>query len=485
MIIKDNSKNDISNNQIILYNEKNPYINTLDLSNIKININPINNYLDNENDEAKEEDNNNILNETYLEGKITNILTIMRKNREQNKYTPFIKILDGNEYNNGNENTNKKMIENNSKDKNTLNNMFKKYGEEYDKVYYNPKLDKDYSNLYTFLSNDANKEPIKSPKKVIINAYIESIDDLLKIIKDNPLDRMIEYNINMKALHNIKKPLIDLNNMIGIKELKVSIVDQLLFYIQEFNSKSAKQQDYMHTVIYGPPGTGKTEIAKIIGNIFSKLGVLKKNVFKKVTRSDLIAGYLGQTAIKTKDVINECLDGVLFIDEAYALGNEEKRDSFAKECIDTLCEALSDHHDKLMVIVAGYKKELQECFFKYNQGLDSRFTWRYNTDQYNAEELKMIFEKKVKDYGWKMNDTVKISWFENNKEHFKFFGRDMEVLFSKTKIAHSRRVFCKPKEEKTIITLDDMKNGFKLYLKNLNDPEENESSKYIMNTMYN
>ena len=80
-----------------------------------------------------------------------------------------------------------------------------------------------------------------------------------------------------------------------------------------------------------------------------------------MTRNDLVAGYLGQTAIKTKDVIKECLGGVLFIDEAYSLGNEEKRDSFSKECIDTLCEALSDNKENLMVIIAGYEKELKEC----------------------------------------------------------------------------------------------------------------------------
>ena len=152
-------------------------------------------------------------------------------------------------------------------------------------------------------------------------------------------------------------------------------------------------QDFMHTVIYGPPGTGKTEIAKIMGNIFCNLGILKKNVFRKATRSDLIAGYLGQTAIKTRDLVTSCLGGVLFIDEAYALGNEEKRDSFAKECIDTLCEALSDHKDEIMVIIAGYEKELKNCFFNYNQGLESRFTWRFHTDDYKPEELMEDFRK--------------------------------------------------------------------------------------------
>ena len=109
---------------------------------------------------------------------------------------------------------------------------------------------------------------------------------------------------------------------------------------------------------------------------FHSLPKHEKKKFKKVTRSDLIAGYLGQTALKTQEVIKECLGGVLFIDEAYALGNEQKKDSFAKECIDTLCEGLSDHKENLMVIIAGYEKELQSCFFDYNQGLESRFSWR-------------------------------------------------------------------------------------------------------------
>ena len=161
----------------------------------------------------------------------------------------------------------------------------------------------------------------------------------------------------------------------------------------------------MHTVIYGPPGTGKTEIAKIMGRIFSGVGVLKRNKFKKATRVDLIAGYLGQTAIKTNDVINECLGGVLFIDEAYALGNDEKRDSFSKECIDTLCEALSNHKDNLMVIIAGYEEDLKKCFFAYNKGLDSRFPWRFQTDDYTPKELNLIFQKKIADADWKIKTT--------------------------------------------------------------------------------
>jgi SpoVK/Ycf46/Vps4 family AAA+-type ATPase len=263
--------------------------------------------------------------------------------------------------------------------------------------------------------------------------------------------------------------------------------------------------DFLHTVIYGSPGTGKTEVAKIIGRIYSNLGVIKSkgsstssgtyvppkkksssgssstssssssgsgssssSKFKKVTRADLIAGYLGQTALKTKDAIKDSIGGVLFIDEAYALGNTEKRDSFSKECIDTLCEALSDHKDDLMVIIAGYEKDLNECFFAYNDGLDSRFTWRFKIDDYTPEDLRDIFSKKVKDFGWSIyeGEEIKAEWFEKHMKYFKYYGRDMETLFSKTKIAHSRRVFCKPENVKTKITMKDLENGFEMYMNN-------------------
>jgi len=338
-------------------------------------------------------------------------------------------------------------------------------------------------------------KPIYSgPKeKQNIVAEVNNISDLLKLIEDYKLDEKIEYNINLESLHNIKEPLQELNNMIGMNDLKQNIVDQILYFSQNLHkiTKTGESSgDYMHTVIYGPPGTGKTEIARIMGKIYSKMGILKKGVFKKVTRSDLIAGYLGQTAIKTKDVINECLGGVLFIDEAYALGNSEKRDSFSKECIDTLCEALSAHKDNLMVIIAGYENELKDCFFNYNQGLESRFTWRFKTDEYKAKELLDIFLKKVTDIGWTINDdstkTINVEWFEKNIVYFKFFGRDMEVFLSKIKIAHSRRVFCKNQEEKTKITFKDLEKGFEIYLKNddVKKRKENAGINFALSSMY-
>lgn len=325
----------------------------------------------------------------------------------------------------------------------------------------------------------------KSPiikKKVEVEATINNIKDLIDLTEKYQLSDEIEYNINMTSLHKIKTELNELNNMIGMKEMKENVIDQLLYYIQDLHNTSSNG-DFMHTVIYGPPGTGKTEVAKIIGRIFCNLGILKKGVFKKVTRSDLVAGYLGQTAMKTKDVIQECIGGVLFIDEAYSLGNVEKRDSFSKECIDTLCEALSDHKDELMVIIAGYESELKDCFFSYNQGLDSRFTWRFKTENYKPDDLFQIFLKKVKDAGWTIEENSKINaeWFEKNMVYFKFFGRDIETLFSKIKIAHGRRIFCKPNTDRKKITFADLEKGFEMFLKNDNVKSRKESE--TMNQM--
>ena len=414
---------------------------------------------------------------------------------KNNKYDDFLKALDNSTINN-NSNINNKGIDHLSPsdlyNKEKLDELIRIFDAQFihknlnspqisgwddtdnensKRKYINPNLFNNHIDITHVKKRTRPKAPTLTvpKKKVIIDVDINSVADLIKLINDNPLDDLIEYNINMVALHKIKAPLTDLNDMIGLKNIKENILDQILYFIQDLHKTGNGEGDFMHTVIYGPPGTGKTEVAKIMGKIYSKLGILKNGTFKKVTRSDLIAGYLGQTAIKTAAVIAEALGGVLFIDEAYALGNSEKKDSFSKECIDTLCEALSNHKSELMVIIAGYESELNECFFSYNQGLESRFTWRFKTDEYKGEELYNIFLKKVHDCGWTLENTdIKKEWFHKNIDYFAFYGRDIETLLSKTKIAHSRRVFCKPIEEKTKIALKDLEKGFETYLKNEN-----------------
>lgn len=364
------------------------------------------------------------------------------------------------------------------------------------------------------LMNSSKSIPVKHPpptqpiidsvvpiEKHIDIGKIECIQDLIAVIDRNPYDPKYKYNIDLKSLSSIREELCAIDAMIGMQKLKCNVVDQLLYFIQELH-KSARETsshfeeefaprgggggDFKHTVIYGPPGTGKTEVAKFIGKMYSKIGVLsKKNLFKKVTRNDLVAGYLGQTAIKTKAVITECLGGVLFIDEVYALGNADDLDSFSRECIDTLCEALSDHKDNLMVIIAGYEKEIDRHFFSANQGLESRFVWRFTIDKYTPTELRDIFSKKVVNAGWKVNaDITNIEWFAKHKEVFTNYGRDMERLFLYVKISHSKRVFGQPADQRRILTDKDMANGLAMFLENRKKDDSAKMKREILTSMY-
>jgi hypothetical protein len=320
--------------------------------------------------------------------------------------------------------------------------------------------------------NNENNKEVKPKQQIHIDVEIINIDSILHIIDTYEYNPDIEYNIDLKLLHNIHSELVEINNMVGINTFKESIINQLLYFMQELHIN--KEHDFKHMVIYGAPGTGKTQIAKLIGTMFSKLGILKNNIFRKVTRTDLIAGYLGQTAIKTNKVIQECLGGCLFIDEVYSLGSGDLgNNSFSKECIDTLCEALSNHKEELMVIVAGYKDDVNECFFKANQGLDSRFIWRFELDGYSPKELMRIFILKVENNGWEILVGNKLeNWFVLNKDTFKHYGRDMELLFSYTKISHGRRIYGKDVNLRKKISMEDLENGFKVFQKHNSKKKE-------------
>ena len=320
----------------------------------------------------------------------------------------------------------------------------------------------DVSNIF-----NNNTITIKKTKKIVIDVSMNTIDDIIKLLADNEYKEDTEYNIDLKSLHNIKDDLIALNTMIGMSELKQSVIDQLFYFIQDLHL-GKNISDYKNTVFYGSPGTGKTDVAKIIGKMYSKLGILKNNVFKKVTRNDLIAGYLGQTAIKTRKVIDECMGGVLFIDEAYSLGNSDNGDSYSKECLDVLCEAMSDNKKELMVIIAGYEEELNETFFRVNKGLQSRFIWRFNMGKYTPKELKLIFVKMINEQEWSYVDDLGLldKWFDDKKDDFKNYGRDIELLLTYVKIAHGRRIYGKDIDLKKKITMDDLKTGHQTYLSN-------------------
>ena len=337
------------------------------------------------------------------------------------------------------------------------------------------------ANVMDNLKDITNMNVIEKTKEQYIDVCVNNIEDLIYILNNHEYQNDTKYNIDLESLHKIKAELVQLNDMIGLTTIKQSILDQLLYFVQDLHNNKTGG-DYKHTVIYGPPGTGKTEIAKIIGRMYSKLGILKNNIFKKVTRNDLIAGYLGQTAIKTKSLIKECLGGVLFIDEAYSLASPEQNDSFSKECLDILCESLSDHKDELMVIIAGYEQEMDNTFFKANRGLKSRFIWRFTIDSYTPIELMKILNQKVSEQGWSFIDdkVLNENIFHKHKTNLTSYGRDIDLLFTYMKICHGRRIYGKDVDIRKKITTVDLEAGFNMLLRH----KEKGSNNTFMSTLY-
>ena len=337
--------------------------------------------------------------------------------------------------------------------------------------------------------HERQKELVKKPEieyeLVRITTEIKDIDDLIELAKIyNPLEHK-KYNINMEALSKLVEPLTELKRMIGMPKLKKSILNQVIYFLQDFEEKNAHM---MHTIIEGPPGSGKTDVAKILGKIYAKLGFLKKEKVLSVKRSDLVGQYLGQTAIKTQKAIDSAKGGVLLIDEAYSLGNSEQRDSFSKECIDTINQNLSEEKSEFICIIVGYKNSLKECFFSYNAGLERRFPFRYTIDEYTHEDLMNIFKKLLVDYKWEMNVNEKklLSFFEENRKVFEFNGGDLDNLLQQSKIAHSRRVFTLDNDVKKKLTIEDLEGGLKAMMENEEiSKRKNKSSFDIISHLYN
>ena len=257
----------------------------------------------------------------------------------------------------------------------------------------------------------------------------------------------------MFKLLKLREPLSQLKNMVGLKSIKHEIFKHIIYFIM--NQQELQEQHRLHTVIQGPPGVGKTMFGRILSNIYLAIGLLDKDIFKMVKRSDLIGQYLGQTAIKTQEVIDDAIGGVLFIDEAYSLGNKEKRDMYSKECLDTLNRNLTEKGNKFICIIAGYEKDLEECFFASNSGLERRFTFRYTIDGYDEKELTEIFKLKCTSSNWKfdISDDQFITFFKENE--LTHFAGDVDRLLFQSQLMASLRIFKdKIYDSKTLILKD-------------------------------
>lgn len=207
---------------------------------------------------------------------------------------------------------------------------------------------------------------------------------------------------------NIEDLQKELHSYIGLDNIKTeveSLINLVRVNLLRKQNELPNEELSLHMVFSGNPGTGKTMVARLMSRIYHALGLLSKGHLVEVDRSGLVAGYVGQTAIKTSDVIKKAMGGVLFIDEAYALTTRGPMD-YGQEAVETLLKAMEDHRDDLIVIVAGYT-DLMEEFLDSNPGLESRFNRRMHFLDYTPEEMLDIFDMRANKAGYRVEEGAR------------------------------------------------------------------------------
>lgn len=244
---------------------------------------------------------------------------------------------------------------------------------------------------------DAEEDDATETTEAIVEKSPEKKDRKSKIMQDK-----------RSAEDRIRDELANLNSLIGLASVKEQVGRLVAFErVQRLRLEQGivgTQAPSRHVVLLGNPGTGKTTVARILAKIYHALGILQKDSVIETDRAGLVGGYLGQTAIKTQEVITSALDGVLFIDEAYSLTTADN-DSFGKEAVNTLLKAMEDNRARLVVIVAGYTSVMKE-FLKSNPGLNSRFNTTINFEDYSEPEMLEILVSMMKSSNFRLSDDA-------------------------------------------------------------------------------
>jgi stage V sporulation protein K len=311
---------------------------------------------------------------------------------------------------------------------------------------------------------------------VDLKKHIQEVQLLAKALKDS----LIKYYGYITVLNICNKDLIvednrtlpellsELNELIGLNNVKIKVND-LIAYQKVQQMRKAKgltsTKNTHHLAFMGKPGTGKTTVARIVGRIYKQIGLLSKGHFIEVSRTDLIAGYQGQTALKVKKVIEKAKGGVLFIDEAYSITENDHSDSYGRECLTELTKALEDYRDDLVVIVAGYTEPMNK-FFDSNPGLKSRFNTFIEFEDYTADELEEILLKMCNRNEYILNEDAKKKirpllqeLVERKDENFAN-GRLVRNIYDELIMNHAKRVVDienPSREELSLIIANDYK----------------------------
>ncbi|NNF34523.1 MAG: AAA family ATPase [Saprospiraceae bacterium] len=284
-------------------------------------------------------------------------------------------------------------------------------------------IEKAKINLGLRIMNQKDHDDFKEDKLSLINAHDVSLINIedKKVLPDIPIDeKLLEL-----ALH-------DLESLIGIDNIKKQINElvNIVRYYKESN-RNVLSSFFLHTVFVGNPGTGKTTVARILTKIYKSLGILERGHMIETDRQGLVAGFVGQTAIKTNERIEEALGGILFIDEAYSLSNfNGLQGDYGNEAIQTLLKRMEDHRGEFFVFVAGYPHNM-ETFLKANPGLNSRFDKTLKFNDYDPHQLTDIAIKMFADEGMKATpkaiEFLKTYFIKIYSQRDKYFGNARTV----------------------------------------------------------
>ena len=281
----------------------------------------------------------------------------------------------------------------------------------------------------------------------------------------------VQTEAQQKAEEESKEPeksgMEELNELVGLTKVKHDVEEMVgLAKVRKMREEKGMKTVpvSLHLVFSGNPGTGKTTVARILAKLYKEIGILSKGQLVETDRSGLVAGYVGQTAIKTQKKIEEAMGGVLFIDEAYTLNQEGE--NFGQEAIDTILKAMEDHRDKFIVIVAGYT-ELMRNFVNSNPGLKSRFNKYIEFPDYTVDELQAIFKMQCNKYQYKLTEEAEkavkdeIVRLEAAKGENFANAREVRNLFEKIITNQAARVAnLEDVDEETLttITMEDLKD---------------------------
>lgn len=236
--------------------------------------------------------------------------------------------------------------------------------------------------------------------------HIDLNDALARISGVDDSDASVALPIDKRRINELLR---ELDDLVGLDEVKRMVREIFaLVYVQRLRREHRLKADptVLHMIFYGNPGTGKTTVARILARMFHECGLLEKGHLVEVERADLVGEYIGHTAQKTREQIQKALGGVLFIDEAYSLARGGEKD-FGREAIDCLVKAMEDHKHELIVILAGYEREMR-WFLSTNPGLPSRFPIQIRFPDYDVDQLVQIAKKTLAERDYRM--TAEAEW---------------------------------------------------------------------------